>query len=98
MGHPLLINQNFFVVKSYLPKAALVLFLVALFSGKVFAQEATVMIDDAQKYQKVTGFGGFVNSPQFRSEERRVGKSVDLCVRCGIKKKVKSMCERRAHR
>src|SRR5690554_8239986 len=65
MGHPLLINQNFFVVKSYLPKPALVLFLVALFSGKVFAQEATVMIDDAQKYQKVTGFGGFVNSPQF---------------------------------
>lgn len=65
MGHPLLINQNFFVVKTYLPKPALVLFLVALFSGKVFAQEATVMIDDAQKYQKVTGFGGFVNSPQF---------------------------------
>jgi glucuronoarabinoxylan endo-1,4-beta-xylanase len=36
-----------------------------LFSTQVNAQNAKVQIDKNQTYQKVTGFGGFVCSPQF---------------------------------
>ena len=37
-----------------------------LFCVGLFAEKATVRIDAQQKYQYITGFGGFVCSPQFK--------------------------------
>ena len=39
--------------------------LLLLLSAQLLAQQATVRLDASTKYQKVTGFGGFVCSPQF---------------------------------
>lgn len=43
----------------------LAMLVVLMFSLQVNAQTAKVQIDKSQTYQKVTGFGGFVCSPQF---------------------------------
>lgn len=45
----------------------LLLLLLVLTAGTGFAQQnATIRIDATQKYQYITGFGGFVCSPQFQ--------------------------------
>jgi glucuronoarabinoxylan endo-1,4-beta-xylanase len=44
---------------------ALVFCATIFFNGLVIAQTATIIIDSEIKHQKITGFGGFVNSPQF---------------------------------
>ena len=48
-------------------KKVLLLLLLVLTAGAGFAQQnATIRIDASQKYQYITGFGGFVCSPQFQ--------------------------------
>ncbi|PMD90391.1 secretion protein [Siphonobacter sp. BAB-5405] len=50
-----------------LVRSLVLLAVVAMFHHTVQAQSrtATVKVNKDQKYQKITGFGGFVNSPQF---------------------------------
>ncbi|MCF2444015.1 T9SS type A sorting domain-containing protein [Dyadobacter sp. CY345] len=48
-------------------KKAILLVLLSMFHHQVFAQAktATIKLNKDVSYQKITGFGGFVNSPQF---------------------------------
>ena len=47
-------------------KRKLLLLSFALLSVALYAQRATVRLDASTKYQHITGFGGFVCSPQFQ--------------------------------
>ena len=48
-------------------KTAAILLFLSMLHDTVFAQAktATVKLNKDVSYQKITGFGGFVNSPQF---------------------------------
>ncbi|ASB48764.1 glycoside hydrolase [Alkalitalea saponilacus] len=41
-------------------------FILFLTAGGIYAQTATMVIDNSVQHQNITGFGGFVNGPQFQ--------------------------------
>jgi glucuronoarabinoxylan endo-1,4-beta-xylanase len=54
-----------YIMKKLFTRLAFFFISILLVNSQLNAQTATITVDSDIKHQKITGFGGFVNSPQF---------------------------------